>query len=279
MAAAERIRDQNWQFELLKTEAPEHATLLAREAAAGGSEVVIACGGDGTVNEVVNGLAGGDARLALIRGGTGDVFAKEIGVPRDPAQALQVLVDGNERSFDLGLAGDRYFLAMCGAGLDASVVRRVPSRHKRLLGTTAYAIWALMELTRYRSRIVSLSVDGEELEVELYWLLLGNTRSYGGILDITSKALVNDGKLDAYIFCGAKPLWLAKTAGRLLLRRQDGAQGVLFRRGRELEISTPGVPVQADGEYFGETPMSFSVAPGALRVLVPRGQGSRLFSH
>ncbi len=168
---------------------------------------------------------------------------------------------------------------MCGVGLDASVVRRVPSRPKRLLGTTAYVIWGLMELRRYRSRLVSLCVDGEQRKIDLYWLLLGNTRSYGGVLDITSKALVNDGKLDTYTFSGGKPLWLTTTAARLVLRRQDGAAGVSFQRVRELEINTPDVPVQADGEFLGDTPMKFSVVPEALQVLVPRGKGSRLFSR
>ncbi len=276
--AAQQFRPLDWQIDLRSTEAAGHATQQAREAAAAGSDVVIACGGDGTVNEVVNGLVGSAARFALIRGGTGNVFAKEIGVPRDPFRALQVLIDGDQRSFDLGLAGDRHFLAMCGVGLDASVVRHVPSRPKRMLGTAAYAIWALIELRNYRSRLVSLRVDGEFREIDLYWLLLGNTRSYGGILDITAKALVNDGMLDTYVFSGGNPLWLTKTAARLVLRRQDGANGVSFQRVKELEIVTPDIPVQVDGEDIGDTPMKFSVVSGALQALVPRGKGLQLFT-
>lgn len=277
--AAQQFKPLGWEIELQTTEAATHGMELAREAAAGGSDVVLACGGDGTVNEVVNGLVGSDSRFALIRGGTGNVFAKEIGVARNPAKALQVLVDGDERSFDLGLAGDRYFLTMCGVGLDASVVRRVPPRPKRLLGTTAYLIWTLLELRRYRRRLVSLSINGQSQEINLYWLLLGNTRSYGGILDITADALANDGQLDTYVFSGGNPIWLAKTAVSLVLRRQNGAEGVRFQRARELEISTADIPVQADGDYIGDTPMRFSVVPGALQALVPRGKGSKLFSR
>ncbi len=278
LVAARQFKPLDWEIDLRVTEAAGHATQQAQEAAAGGSDVVIACGGDGTVNEVVNGLVGSAARFAVIRGGTGNVFAKEIGVPRDPFRALQVLVNGDERSLDLGLAGERYFLAMGGVGLDASVVRHVPTRPKRLLGTTAYVIWGLLELRHYRKRLVSMLVDGELREIELYWLLLGNTRSYGGVLDITSKALADDGMLDTYVFSGGNLVWLTKTALRLVLRRHDGATGVSFQRASELEIITPGIPVQADGEDIGDTPMRFSVASGALRALVPPGQGLQLFT-
>lgn len=277
--AAHALKSSGWEIDLRVTEAPGHATALTREAAAAGAHVVFACGGDGTLNEVVNGLVGSGASLALIRGGTGNVFAKEIGVPRSPERALRALVDGEERRFDLGIAGGRYFLLMCGIGFDASIVRRVPQRWKRLLGTASYILWGAIEILRYHGRPASLHIDGAEREVDLYWLLLGNTRSYGGVIDITGKALANDGYLDAYVFAGRGALWVASSGVRIVLRRQDGGAGVTFQRLRELEITTPGIPVQADGELFGETPMRFSVAPQALSVLLPQGRGLHLLSE
>lgn len=276
--AGERLRSEGWQVELVTTTAPGEATALARQAAATGSRVVFACGGDGTINEVVNGLAGGETALGVVRGGMGDVFAKEVALPRRPEAALRLLVEGEERRFDLGVAGGRYFLAMCGVGFDASVVLRVPERAKRLLGSTAYALWGALEILRFRSRRVALRLDGARQEADLYWLLLGNTRSYGGVIDITSGARVDDGLLDAYVFAGSGAAWVARTGLRLALKRQDGGSGVSFRRLRELTIETPGLPVQADGEPFGETPMRFAVAPAAVSVLLPRGAGAALFS-
>src|SRR5687768_15619252 len=102
----------DWQVELKATRRAGHATELAAEASLSGKKVAFACGGDGTVNEVVNGLAGGSCALGLVRGGMGNVFAKEIGVPRRLEQALQLLVNGETRRFDLGMAGRRYFLLM-----------------------------------------------------------------------------------------------------------------------------------------------------------------------
>ncbi|MPZ47887.1 MAG: YegS/Rv2252/BmrU family lipid kinase [Dehalococcoidia bacterium] len=278
-AAAASMADEGWEIDLRPTQSAGHATTLAREAAAHGVDVVVACGGDGTVNEVVNGLVGSQSAVALIRGGTGDVFAKEIGMPKTPEQALRLLAEGERRRFDLGIAGERYFLLMAGVGLDAGVVRRVPGRPKRFLGTASYVLWGALELGRYRSRPVQLRLNGEQdWEGHLYWLLLGNTRSYGGVIDITSEALADDGLLDAYVFSGRGLPWLARTGIRLAMRRHDGADGVSFQRLRELDVLTPGLEVQADGEFFGETPMRFGVAPRAVEVVIPLGAGAKLLA-
>ncbi len=271
---------RGWQIDLEFTRAPGHGIQLAREATASGVDTVIACGGDGTLNEVINGLAGSETRLALLRAGTGNVFAKEVGVPRDLEEALSVLVDGEERRFDLGLAGGRYFLLMCGIGIDAEIVRRVPSSPKRLLGTAIYGLWGMVVLPIFRPRRVSLKVDGEEdaHDVDLSWLLLGNTRSYGGVIDITSHAVADDGLLDAYIFAGNSYHWAASTVMRVALKRQKHAPGIYTRRLREIEILTPGLPVQADGEYIGRTPIKVSVVPRALSILLPSGRRQQLLS-
>lgn len=281
-SAAAALAADGWQVDLVSTDGAGHATALAREAAAAGAEAVFACGGDGTINEVLNGLAGTPAALGVIRAGMGDVFAKEIGVPRRPEGALRVLLSGRRERVDLGLietaAGRRYFICMAGAGFDADVERRVPRGAKRRLGSTAYALWAVADLRRYRATPVQLRIDGAPYECDLYWLLAGNTRSYGGIVDITSGAVVDDGQLDAYVFAGQGPLWLAATALRLAVRRPEGGRGVSFQKVRSLELMTPGLPLQADGEYLGESPAKISAAPSCLDVLLPEGKGTKLFA-
>jgi diacylglycerol kinase (ATP) len=266
-----------WEIAIAATETSGHATDLARDAAKGGAAVVIACGGDGTVNEVVNGLAGGETALAVLRGGMGDVFAKEAGIPKSAEHALPLLLRGERKRFDLGMAGERYFLLMAGVGFDAEVVRSVPEAAKKRWGSTSYAWWALRRLPAYKPKRSSMLLDDMAVNMELYWLLAGNTRSYGGILDITSEARVDDSWLDVYAFAGRGPLWLMQAAVRTGLRRLDGAQGVTFRRVRCVQIETPGLAVQIDGEYIGETPVELSVAPASLDVLLPWGKGSKLF--
>jgi YegS/Rv2252/BmrU family lipid kinase len=268
---------EGWEVDIVNTDAPGHATELAREAAAAGARAVFASGGDGTVNEVVNGLAGTVCALGVLRGGMGNVFAKEIGINRRPERALTSQLNGDRRRFDLGKAGERRFLLMAGVGLDAEVVRAVPFGWKQKLGSTSYALWAAKIAPGYRTTRTKLSIDGEPWEGNLYWLLLGNTRSYGGIAEITAKAVVDDGRLDAYLFEGRGLGWAALTGVKIALRRQDGARGVSFHRLADLAIETPGLAVQADGEYLGETPMTFSVEAQALDVLLPRGRGQELF--
>ncbi len=279
----ERLREAvsslaGWEGTLEATTAAGHATELARAAAQRGIDAVVACGGDGTMNEVANGLAGSDTAMATVRGGTANVWAKEIGAPKDAGEAVRVLADGELRSMDLGLAGERHFLLMAGIGFDASIVRRVSPRLKRWSGAVAYAVPAVLRAFGHRSVAADLIVDEEALSTPLYWLLLGNTRNYGGVLNLTHQAKADDGLLDICLLQhGGLPrlAWLALWA---LLRRHQNRAEVVYRTAGSVDVRTPGLPVQLDGDYFGETPMTFSVAPGALRVLVPPGQASALFS-
>jgi diacylglycerol kinase (ATP) len=281
--AAASLEPDGWQVTVQPTAQNGHATLLAREAVDAGADVVFACGGDGTINEVLNGLIGTQTALGVMRAGMGDVFGKEIGAPRRPEDALRVLLSGHRERFDLGKieteTQSRYFMCMAGAGFDADVERRVPRGAKRRLGSTAYALWGVADLRRHRATPVQLSIDGEQQECDLFWLLVGNTRSYAGIVDITAEAAVDDGRLDAYVFAGQGPLWLASTALRLAVRRPDGGRGVSFQKIERLELTTPGLPLQADGEYLGESPARISVEPSALEVLLPAGKGTKLFSR
>ena len=278
----ERVREaiealDGWETELQATEAAGHAIELAREAAARGLDAVVACGGDGTVNEVANGLAGSPTALAVVRGGTANVWAKEARLPRDPAGAVRLLAEGELRTVDLGRAGDRYFLLMAGIGFDATIVRRMSGVLKRRLGAAAYLIQGLRCVLTYRTVRAELSADGDPQSDGLYWLLLGNTRSYAGVLNLTHQARADDGKLDLCLLRRGGLLRLAWLAPWVLMGRHHRRAHVLYQQVTSLEVTTPGLPVQVDGEYLTETPLRFEVAPGALRVVVPRGVRNPLF--
>jgi diacylglycerol kinase (ATP) len=119
------LRARGAAVEVALTTRPGDATTIARQAAAAGADVLLACGGDGTVNEAVNGLAGSQTALAVLPGGTVNVWAREVGIPLDPVRALQLLWEGQRRWIDLGRAGERYFLLMAGIGFDADVAAQV----------------------------------------------------------------------------------------------------------------------------------------------------------
>ncbi len=277
--AAAWLLDQGWDVEVRRTQHPLHAVELAGEAAAAGVDVVAACGGDGTVNEVVNGLAGSQTALAVLPGGTANVWAKEAGIPRDPRRAVRLIVEGERRAVDVGCAGARRFLLMAGAGFDAHIVGHVSPAVKRALGASSYVTQGFRELLGYRGAEQTLRIDGEEVRSPVFWLVLGNTRSYGGAVRITNQSLVDDGLLDLCVFQDPGVLRFALYGVRILSGLQRLSHRVIWRRVRRIEIEGPPLPVQVDGELAGETPMCFRIEPGALHAIVPAGSRRALFSR
>lgn len=288
-AAVRWLETQGWATSLESTTASMHACELAREAARKGYDVVAACGGDGTVSEVANGLAGSPTALAVIPGGTANVWAKEVHIPRNPLAAAAVIAGGERRRIDLGLAStegefasggsDRFFLLMAGVGLDGQVVGTVPEGLKRRLGAAAYVAHGLRGALLYRSQLTLLLVDGEPLETHLFWMVAGNTRSYGGVVNVTHLATADDGRLDLCLFRRHGVLRTAAYGLRILAGRHDRCPEVLYRTVESVEVREPVLPVQVDGEYLGETPMIFRAVAGALRVVVPAGLRTPLFQR
>jgi YegS/Rv2252/BmrU family lipid kinase len=260
-----------WDISLHETEGPAHATVLATVAASRGTEVVFASGGDGTVNEVVNGIAGTRTALGVLPTGTANVWAKELGLPKRIDDALRLLRTGEVRVVDLGRAGDRFFLLMAGIGFDASIVRDISPAMKRRLGAASYVLSGVRRAFVHRAIDARMSANAADLSGGLYWLLASNTRSYGGLVNIAHRAVADDGALDVSLLRKGGPHRLAWLLPAVLLKRLEGRANVVVQRARSLEITTAGLPVQVDGEYIGETPMRFEVALGALRALVPRG--------
>lgn len=277
-------RAAGWEAAVSLTDREGHATAIARDAAARAVDVVIVNGGDGTINEAINGIAGTPTALAVLPGGTANVWAKETHVQRDHAGAMRDIIAGDRRRVDLGLAGERYFLLMAGAGFDAAVVASIGVRAKRRLGAAAYVLAGALTIFRTRAHPARVVIDGVATDAPLYWLVAANTRSYGGLADILYRAEADDGMLDIGIMHQSGPLRMVVDGARVLLKRHklsDGrtAGNVEYFRARSIEIETPGIAVQIDGELAGETPMRFEVAPLALNVIVPAGLRTPLLTR
>lgn len=264
------LRLHGWEADSFVSNDSAHTTELAREAAELGYDVVIAAGGDGTVNEVVNGIANSHTALAVIPGGTGNVWTREMGTPWHPGSVAATLERGRRVRVDLGLAGERYFLLMASVGIDSQVVAIVESGSKARLGRGAYISRGLKEVLRYRGVQAEITADGDTWQMPLFLALVGNTRSYGGMISISHEASATDGMLDLVAYqaggLGRFALDLVRTA----IHRHLGWGGARYKRVREAFIRTdPPLPVQVDGEVIGETPMRFSIVPRALDVIIP----------
>ncbi|MHB1131438.1 MAG: diacylglycerol/lipid kinase family protein [Chloroflexota bacterium] len=267
-----------WQVRVAVTTRAGEAVELARAAAAAGEDVVVAAGGDGTVNEVLQGIAGSESALAVLPLGTGNVWAHEIGVPTDLAGAVQVLLHGRLRRVDVGRAGERYFLLMAGVGFDAEVTRQTDKQTKRRFGRLAYLIAGVKVALGIVGHRVEINLDGVPRGARALMVVIGNSRNYGGQVSLTSDARLDDGLLDVVVFKGTSVLHAAWYALSVLLRRHRQDQGVEYYRAKRLVISsvTP-LPVQVDGDVIGETPMSFQVRPLALKVVMPQAARPDLF--
>jgi YegS/Rv2252/BmrU family lipid kinase len=273
-------RDAGWQIDAVSTDAAGHATELARIAAERGTDVLIVHGGDGTINEAINGIAGTQTALAVLRGGTANVWAKETGCGKDAIASMRIILRGSvRRRVDLGRVNGRYFLLMCGAGLDACIVPAVGARMKRRLGALAYIFAGAREIFTTRGWAPRLAIDGNELPDPLYWMIAGNTRSYGGVANVTHRAIADDGVLDVVLMRRGGILRLIADGARLLIRRHDRSPNIRYTTAREIRIAEPGIPLQVDGEAAGETPCTITCEPLALTVLVPALRESPLFTR
>lgn len=247
-----------------------HAIELARDAAANGYEYVVAAGGDGTVNEVVNGIARTQTALVVLPFGTGNVWVRELRLPLQPYDAAVALSTGNIVNLDLGQAGQRYFLLMAGVGFDAAVTSAVLPAAKRKLGLWAYLVQALVTARDVRGTRVRIELDGRTVKGRVLMIVIGNSRLYGGFLQITHHANLLDGLLDVAVIKGedvrSAPLHILS----ILLRRYHLNPDMEYYRARTVQISAvEPLAVQVDGDLIGMTPMTFQVAPGALRALMP----------
>lgn len=276
--ALDEARAAGWQVDVVETARDGEGTMLARRARDDGADVIIVDGGDGTINEVVNGIAGSRVALAALAGGTANVWAGEIGTSRDTRRAIRDIVGGVRRRVDLGRANGRYFLLMAGIGFDAAIVPRVPPRLKRWFGRVAYVLTGVITGFTTRPADARVVVDDAPADTSIYWMLVANTRSYGGLARITYRARIDDGQFDVAVMHRGGAFHLLVDGVRLLFGRHDRSPNVDYRQAMSVEIATPGLPVQVDGELLGTTPMTFTIEPGALDVIVPATLKSPLFS-
>jgi len=279
-ATAMWLTERGLPTELVLTEAAGHASELARASAMAGMETVIAAGGDGTINDVAQGLAGTTTALGVLPLGTMNVWARETGIPLTLADARELLLVGVRRRVDLGRAGSRYFLLMAGIGMDAEVVRRVEENWLQCWGLKFldYLLTAgMLGFTQQSARVWN-RVDSKRRSTRALMVVIGNTRLHAGTFVFAHKAVVDDGLLDVVIIGGGGVAHRVQVLGRALLRRASADPRVRYERGRSVRLeSVPPLPVHVDGEFLGHLPMTFAVAPAALTVIVPPDAPPHLF--
>jgi diacylglycerol kinase (ATP) len=266
------LRGGGFEVEPVPTAFPGQATEIARERRRD-AEVVFALGGDGTAREVATGLLGGEAALGVLPGGTANLLALALGLPRDPLAAAATLLHLPARPFDVGLAGGTPFLMMVSAGLDAALLASLSTRLKWLFGKPAIAAQGLREWWRYPYPALEVTADGERLEAS--FVSVSNIPYYAGAFRLAPAARTDDGRFELVTFRGtgrAATLSFALDVLRAChLRRRD----VEIRQVREVVLAAPaGALAQVDGDVCRERlPLNVRFAAERLLVLAPDPAG------
>lgn len=282
------LQKQGWQAELKLTKASGDARRLAHEAVEQHIDVVIAVGGDGTIHEIIQELAGSETALGVLPSGTVNVWAREVGIPLDLNGACNVLLHGQTRSIDLGKINERYFLLMVGIGIDGEVTHAVEKKAVKRLGVFGYLLVAAWWGTRFPAFRATLDLGQRTMKVNAIQIVVGNTQLYGGALKYTWQAKCDDGLLDICIIRKQNPLRRWTVMLGFLLGRQQRKPWVRYETSETFKLYTrQPVAIQVDGEPMGHTfisdrvterPTLLSVVPKALKVIVPQTLPKDLFT-
>jgi diacylglycerol kinase (ATP) len=245
------------------------AEVIARRAAAEGFETIVAAGGDGTINEVVNGIAGTDAALGLLPMGTMNVFALELGIPAsDLGRCWEIIQQQNSRMIDMPRANTKHFVQLAGVGLDAQVVKETSLAFKRSFGPLSYLVSAAQIAAR-RPPVLHIESANALTQIGSF-VLVGNGRLYGGPFPFFKNAVIDDGLFDVVIFKQLGYLEIIKYMQNVIFSSKIRLPEVEYFQSERLRVtSEEEVPVEIDGELIGQCPVEFQIEKQKLRVLVP----------
>ena len=232
--------------------------------------MVVAAGGDGTICEVVNGLVNSGTVLGILPLGTGNDFARAVGLSGDLDLAARTLACGDPRPVDLGRIGDRHFINIAGCGFDAVVAKRVNRGFRWLRGTGAYVAAVLQSLATFRPAEMRITVDGEPMNVRAMLCCVANTQTYGGGMRVAPFARFDDGLLDVCILREAGILEFLRAFPTVFAGAHVNHPKFWTQQARRVTIeSDRPLPILVDGDVTHETPAAFEVAPAAVRVMMP----------
>jgi YegS/Rv2252/BmrU family lipid kinase len=250
------------------TERAGHAVELAREAARSRADAVLVCGGDGTVNETLEGLAGSRTALAQMPLGTANVLGHELGLKAAPRWVTELVLHGRPRRLDLGRCGRHFFICMASAGFDAYVTQQMAELRKGSINYLSYVRPTLKAFWDYPFEPLRVEVDGKPVEPCVYNVVVGNTRSYGAPFTMTPQARPDDGRLDVCAFAGRGRAWLALYMAATTVPVHHRLASVRYLTGLRIDVDAASpVAVQLDGDYKTQTPVRFEVVPNAITVL------------
>lgn len=263
------LEQRNADFGFAFSEYPGHAVELARAALAAGEKRIVAVGGDGTVNEVASALCGSGTIMGILPFGTGNDLSRTLGLPTEPAEALEVLLTGRPRPLDAGMANGRFFINAAGYGFDVDVIRRVEKYKKRLNGMLPYLLGIVEALFHLRRLRLTIRRPQGVVETDAYIIVAGNGRYLGGGMQATPEADPFDGLLDVCLVRSMPSYKFLFAIARFVKGTHLNLPEVDYFKAAEIQVDCPaGGPMEMDGELCEGMPVTFRVRPGAIPMLV-----------
>lgn len=251
-----------------ETAARGDAERLAREAGDEPFDVVAVAGGDGTINEVINGLDFARSTLAIVPMGTANVLAREIGLPVEPEAIARTIATGAPRAIHVGRANDHRFVMMAGVGFDAHVVANIDPQLKQRIGKGAYVWESLVQMVRFGDRRYRVDLADQTFDVGS--LVIANGHFYGGDFVCAPDARLDLARLDACLFMGSGRINAMRYSTALVTGRLDKLSDVKVLPTDRIVVSGPaGEPVQGDGDIIAHLPATISLDPQQLKILAP----------
>lgn len=272
--ASRYLMSKGYKVEVLFTEKKGNAESLAREAIKELPSLIIAAGGDGTFNEVINGIAGSEIPMAILPLGTTNVLAKEIGIPENVKGAMEIAVTGTTKTISLGKIAitrpsslvSRYFVLMAGIGFDGEAVFGINETFKKISGKGAYIYSGIKVLSGFNPRELTFDIDGKTYSG--YSAIISKTAKYGGDFKITPDARLTDPTLYICLFKGKKRLDVLRYVFGIATGSHLRFKDVEYLKAKRIKIDG-NAHIQIDGDYFGMTPAKIEVAPNTLRLIYP----------
>lgn len=259
------LEERDIAYRILKTEHPGHATEIAKSLSMDPEiKAVISVGGDGTAFETASGLTGTDKPFGIIPAGTGNDFIKAVCIPKDPLQALEVILNGSPMKTDMGLLNDGRFLNVCGTGFDVTVLDYTESFKKRFRGLTPYLFGLIKAIFHYRPVHLTVEADGETVEGDFLVCSVANGQYIGGGIPICPEAATDDGLLDLVLIDNIPKRRIPLYLPGLMMGKDLTFKITRHMRVRSVKIVCEGMRLNVDGEIFPMNQAEFRILPGSL---------------
>ena len=263
------LREKEIPFRADRTEYPGHATLLADAAVSAGETDIVCLGGDGTLFEVVNGLAGRFVTLYFVPCGTGNDFVTVLRLPKDPVAALEAQLSGTPRRIDIGRLNDMHFINVSGSGFDVEVLRQAARFKKLGKGILPYLLGIFAALKNFRTLDVEITADGKTEKTEVTIFSVGNGCYIGGGMKAVPHALPDDGLFDVVIAKKFSRPAILRMLTKFIPGKHTALPGIREFRCREITFRCPGMVLDVDGELIPMDEARYELLPGAVGVKLP----------